>query len=248
MAGRALLNAADDVIKQLKDVSSRVLMCSPEDLEVGNEMVYVRDEPDIFIHVKDVCYGYKYPSGYSIGGQIIGKGQYTLRHLTHINPETGAGKPGPEYSVGAQGVEVEFDTIDYTYKVLKAYSVIDVGKVLNTKAAHSQVMGAMSMGLNFGSSETFVFSKEGKVLNPRLRTYSPFRYGDHPEYIVHFLETPHIDGPYGARGLGEQGLIGMPAALANSLSTAAEVNLNKLPLTPELIWKEKKMVGLNDLV
>jgi CO/xanthine dehydrogenase Mo-binding subunit len=242
MAGRALLNAADDVIKQLKDVSSRVLMCSPEDLEVGNEMVYVRDEPDIFIHVKDVCYGYKYPSGYSIGGQIIGKGQYTLRHLTHINPETGAGKPGPEYSVGAQGVEVEFDTRDYTYKVLKAYSVIDVGKVLNTKAAHSQVMGAMSMGLNFGSSETFVFSKEGKVLNPRLRTYLPFRYGDHPEYIVHFLETPHIDGPFGARGLGEQGLIGMPAALANSLSTAAGVNLNKLPLTPELIWKEKKMV------
>ncbi|WP_332697889.1 xanthine dehydrogenase family protein molybdopterin-binding subunit [Halalkalibacter lacteus] len=239
MAGRALLKAADDATEQLKDIASRVLMCSPDDLEVGNEMVYVRDEPDTFINVKDVCYGYKYPSGYSIGGQVIGRGSYTLRHLTHIDHETGQGKPGPEYTVGAQGVEVEFDTRDYTYRILKAYSVIDVGKVLNNKAAKGQVMGAMSMGLNFGSSETFVFSEDGKVLNPRLRTYVPYRYGDHPEYVVHFLETPYIDGPYGARGVGEIGLIGMPAALANSLSMAAGVDLNKLPITPEVIWKVK---------
>ena len=72
----------------------------------------------------------------------------------------------------------------------------------------------------------------------------PFRYGDHPEYIVHFIETPHIDGPYGARGIGEHGLIGMPAALANSLSIAAEVELTNLPLTPELIWKVKQTEGL----
>ncbi|MFC0560257.1 xanthine dehydrogenase family protein molybdopterin-binding subunit [Halalkalibacter alkalisediminis] len=242
MAGRALLKAADDAIDQLKDIASRVLMCSPDDLEVGNEMVYVRDEPDTFIHVKNICHGYKYPNGYSIGAQIIGRGNYTLRHLTHLEHKTGIGKPGPEYSVGAQGVEIEFDTRDYTYKILNAYSVLDIGKILNNKSAQGQVMGAMSMGLNFGSSETFVFSEDGKILNPRLRTYVPFRYGDHPEYFVHFIETPHIDGPYGARGVGEHGLIGMPAALANSLSIAAGVDLNKLPLTPEFIWKEKKAV------
>lgn len=82
MAGRALLKAADDAIEQLKNIASRVLMCSPDDLEVGNEKVYVRDEPDTFIDVKEVCHGYKYPSGYSIGGQVIGRGHYILRHLT----------------------------------------------------------------------------------------------------------------------------------------------------------------------
>ncbi|SDZ58088.1 CO or xanthine dehydrogenase, Mo-binding subunit [Evansella caseinilytica] len=238
MAGRALLKAADDAVVQLKDTASRVLMCSPDDLEVANDMIYVRDEPDTFIHVKDVCHGYKYPSGHSIGGQVIGRGNYILRHLTHIDHETGAGRPGPEYTVGAQGVEVEFDTKEFTYKVLKAFAVIDIGKVLNKKAAEGQVMGAMSMGLNFGSSETFVVSDDGIILNPRLRTYVPFRYGDHPEYLVHFLETPHIDGPFGARGVGEHGLIGMPAALANSLSIASGVELTMLPLTPESIWKE----------
>ncbi len=248
MAGRALLKAADDAIQQLKSIASHVLICSPDDLEVGYDKVYVRDEPATCINVKDVCFGYKYPNGNSIGGQVIGKGSYTVRHLTHLDRETGAGKTGPEWTVGAQGVEVEFDTRDFTYKILKAYSVIDVGKVLNMKTARGQVMGAMSMGLNQASSETFIFDKDGTVQNPRLRTYNPYRYGEHPDYIVHFLETPHIDGPFGARGVGEHGLLGMPAALANSLSLAAGVELKKLPLTPELIWKEKKAGNQDDFV
>lgn len=104
----------------------------------------------------------------------------------------------------------------------------------------------MSMGLNHASSETFVFNQEGIVENPRLRTHAPFRYGNHPDYIVHLLENPHIDGPFGARGIGESGLIGMPAALANSLSLTSGVELNGLPLTPEFIWHEMKAVNNDD--
>ncbi len=243
LAGRALLKAADDAMSQLKDIASRVLICSPDDLEVGYGKVFVKDEPTTYLYIKDICYGYKYPNGYSIGGQVIGTGNYMLRHLTHLDHETGVGKPGPEWTVGAQGVEVEFNTQDYTYKIIKAYSVIDIGKVLNQKAALGQVMGAMSMGLSFAGRETYVFDDEGRVLNPRLRTYVPMRYGEHPQYMIHFNETTHVDGPYGARGIGEHGLIGMPAALANSLSVAAEVDLNQLPLTPELIWKTKESGG-----
>lgn len=248
MAGRALVKAADDAIRQLKQIAAHVLICSPDDLVVGYERVYVREEPDAFIEVKDICYGYKYPNGYAIGGQIIGKGTYTLRHLTNLDRHTGIGKTGPEYTIGAQGVEVEFNTKDFTYKILKAYSVIDAGKVLNPQTAIGQIMGGMSMGLNHASSETFVFNEDGIVQNPRFRTYSPFRYGNHPDYVVHFLENPHIDGPFGARGIGESGLIGMPAALANSLSIASRVELNRLPLTPEFIWREKKAVNNDDYV
>lgn len=239
LAGRALLKAADDAVEQLRDVASRVLTCSPEDLEVGYEKVYVRDDPSIYVYVKDVCYGYQYSNGHSIGGQVIGKGNYTMRHLTHLDTKTGKGKTGPEFTVGAQGVEIEFDTRDLTYKILKAYSVIDIGKVLNYKAALGQVMGSMSMGLNHASAEAFSFREDGTIRIPKIRTYGSFRYGDHPEYVADFLETAHLDGPYGARGVGEHALIGMPAALANALSTATGLELNKLPLTPEYIWQEK---------
>ena len=240
MAGRAALKAADDAISQLKELASCVIKAPVEDFEIGGERVYLRDEPTIGLPYKDLAYGYVYPNGNAIGGQIIGRGHFIPRHMTRINAETGTGKPGPEWTVGAMGVEVEFDTREYTYKIIKAVSVIDAGKVLNLKAAEGQVMGAMSMGLAFGGRETFYFDDIGRVVNPQLRTYRPLRYGENPEYICAFVETPQLDAPYGGRGLGEHGLIGMPAALANSLSFAAGVPLNQLPLLPELIWKSVK--------
>ena len=66
------------------------------------------------------------------------------------------------------------------------------------------------------------------------------RLGEDPEYIVDFVETPQINAAYGGRGIGEHGLVGMPAALGNALSAAAQIDLNRLPLTSELIWKTKR--------
>ncbi|OIK15635.1 aldehyde oxidase [Bacillus sp. MUM 116] len=240
MAGRAVLEAAEDVIHQLKEIAACVLRAPISDLEIGNSRVFLRDDPSIGLDFKDIGYGYQYPNGNSIGGQIIGRGKFILRHLTHIDPETGEGKPGPEWTVAAYGVEVEFDRRDYTYRLVKAATVVDLGKVMNEKAAEGQVMGAMSMGLAFAGRETFYFDELGRVLNPQLRTYRPLHYGENPEFLVGFVETPQLDGPYGARGVGEHGLMGMPGALGNALSTAAGVSLHHLPLIPELIWKTKE--------
>lgn len=240
MGGRAVLKAAEDVIKKLKEIAACVLRSPKEDLEIANSRVFLRDDPAIGLHFKEICYGYKYPNGNTVGEQIIGSGSYILRHLTHLDPETGAGKPGPEWTVAAYGVEVEFDKRDFTYRLVKAATVVDIGRVMNEKAAVGQVMGAMSMGLAFAGRETFYFDELGRVLNPQLRTYRPLRYGENPEYLVGFVETPQIDAPYGARGVGEHGLMGMPGALGNALSTAAGVSLHNLPLIPELIWKAKE--------
>lgn len=96
------------------------------------------------------------------------------------------------------------------------------------------------MGLSFAARESFRFDREGRVLNPQLRTYRPLRFGEHPKYEAAFVETPHLDAPYGARGVGEHALIGMPAALGNSLSTALSVKINYLPMIPEVLWKMKE--------
>ncbi len=98
------------------------------------------------------------------------------------------------------------------------------------------------MGLSYATSEKFIFNDQGVVLNTGLRNYPMLRYGEQPaEYLVDFIESPAVDGPYGARGIGEYGVIGSPACLANSLSLAAGVDLNQLPLTPEYIWETKKV-------
>ncbi|MDW0116060.1 xanthine dehydrogenase family protein molybdopterin-binding subunit [Sporosarcina thermotolerans] len=240
MVGNAVLKAAEDAIQQLCRIASIVLHCSPEDLDVADERVFLKSNPIQFVHVKDIANGYKYPNGHSIGGLIIGRGSYIMQHLTTINPETGEGQSGPDWTVGAQAVEVEFDTKTYMYKIIKAISVIDIGKVLNPKGARGQVTGAMSMGLSWASREAFSFNEFGILQNNQFRTYKVFRYGENPEYVVEFIESPQLNAPYGARGCGEHGLIGMPAALANSLSKAADIPLNQLPLVPEEIWKRKR--------
>ncbi|MFC4767817.1 xanthine dehydrogenase family protein molybdopterin-binding subunit [Effusibacillus consociatus] len=240
MAGRAVLHAAEDAIVQLRNIAAAVLRCSPEDLEVAGGRVFVRANPNIGIAIKDIAHGYKYPDGITIGREVIGRGSYIIRHTTFLDPDTGKGVPGPEWTVGAQAVEVELDTKEYTYKILKAVSVIDAGKVLNPKLAEGQIMGGMSMGLSFASRESFLFDDLGRVQNTQFRSYKVIHYGQNPEYLVDFVETPHVDAPYGARGIGEHGVIGMPAALANSLSIAAQADLNQLPLIPEYIWRKKK--------
>jgi CO/xanthine dehydrogenase Mo-binding subunit len=239
MVGRAIEEAAQDAIDQLKSMGSIVLRCPPRDLDVGGGRVFVRDDPSFYKDITEIVYGYKYSNGSSIGGQIIGHGSFIMRHVTKLDTETGMGKPGPSWTLGAQAVEVEFDTKYCMYKVIRAASVIDAGKVINPKAARGVVMGGMNMGLGIATREAFMFNDLGIVQNNQLRTYKLISFDENPEFIVDFIETPQIDAAYGGRGIGEHGLIGMPAALGNALSLASGVDLNQLPLIPETIWRIK---------
>ncbi|MBP1964107.1 xanthine dehydrogenase family protein molybdopterin-binding subunit [Paenibacillus aceris] len=239
LVGNAVLAAAEDAIVQLKVIASIVLECSTDELEVGGGRVFCKNNSDIGISIGKIANGYMFPDGQTIGGQVIGRGSYTMQNLTLLDPETGKGNPGPEWTVGAQAVEVELDTREYTYKIIHAATVIDAGKVINPEFARSQVTGGMSIGLSLASREVFHRNESGAILNQQFRTYKLIRYGEQPDYFVDFVETPHLEAPYGLRGIGEHGVIGMPAALANSLSAAIGVGLNQLPLTPEVIWRTK---------
>lgn len=239
MAGRAVLAACDDAVCQLKDTASQALRVPREDLDISGGYVFVKNEPKRRLAFKELAYGYVYPNGNAVGGQVIGRGYYTLTGMTFLDPETGKGVPGPDWTVGAQAVEVEWNACDFTYRILRAATVIDAGTIINPELARGQVRGGMHMGLSFASREGFVFDKNGVVLNNQFRTYKVLRYGENPHYTVDFVVTPSRETAYGLRGIGEHAVIGMPAALANSLSRAAGVPLNQLPLTPELIWRAK---------
>ncbi len=114
---------------------------------------------------------------------------------------------------------------------------MDVGRVINPDLARGQAVGAMEMALGFSCSEGFRFSSSGRVLNGSLRHYKIPRYGEDPEYDVCFLETPQHGGPLGMRGMGEQGVLGIPGAVAGALSRAFGTEFRSLPVTAEAIWK-----------
>ncbi len=237
MAGRAALDAVADAVAQIKRIASAPLRCPESDLEVANGRVFLRDDPEQGLPLFQVVVGYVYPNGNAIGAPVIGRGGYIARHLSSMNPSTGAGRPALEWTLGAEGVEVEVDPADGTCRVLKAACAMDVGNVIHPALARGQVVGAMGMGIGYTLSEGFLFDSRCTVQNGTLRDYKIMRYGEDPEYFVDFVETPQGDGPYGLRGLGEQGIVGMPGCLSQAISLAIGAQTTELPLTAETIWK-----------
>jgi CO/xanthine dehydrogenase Mo-binding subunit len=227
----------DDAKRQLKQIASAPLRCPPEALEVAEGWVRVRDDPAHRLSLSDVALGHMYPDGSATGGQVIGRGNYISRWLTDIDAETGEGHPALEWTIGAEAVEVEVDLRDGAYRVLKAVSAMDVGKVINPDLARGQVVGGMTMALGGATSEGFIFDSRERVRNAVLRDFKLPRIDDAPEFDVAFIETPQGDGPYGARGLGEQGVLGIYGAVSNAISRAIGQPMNDLPITPEKIWR-----------
>jgi CO/xanthine dehydrogenase Mo-binding subunit len=238
MMGRAVLNAADDALRQLFELGAAALRCPPEDLDYGDRKIFLKNDPTVFIEFKDLVHGYKYPDGNAVKGPVIGRGSFIMTRLTPLSEATGEGRAGQSWTPGAQGVEIEYDAKKHTYRVLKAAAVLDAGKVINPKTARGLVMGGMCMGLGLAMSEEFVYDPGGIPQTTSFRTYKMLHSGEAPDYIVDFVETPQSDAPYGARGLGEHGIIGIPAALGNAISLAAGIEADTLPVTPELIWRE----------
>jgi len=238
MAGNAVLRAAEDILAQLKTTGAEALGCSSDDIIVKGGAVYSLRNPLNKIRLKDIASGYKAPDGSSIGEPALGRGGFMLKGLSTLDPKTGKGQTAPAWTVGAQAVEVEYDTIEHTYRIISASTVIDVGMVMNPEAMRQIIRGGMAMGISMASREAYSYDQNGLLTTPTLRTYKLMHIGQEPDYRVEFVETPQEGSPYGIRSMSEHGIIGIPAALANALSNASGFSLNTLPLTPQSLWKK----------
>jgi CO/xanthine dehydrogenase Mo-binding subunit len=136
-------------------------------------------------------------------------------------------------------VEIEYDSRECSYRLIKAATVLDAGKVINPYHARGQVTGGMNMGLGLATREHYVYDQDGRLQNSSLRTYKVLRFGQNPEYVAEFVETPNPDAPYGLRGLAEEAVLGMPPAFANAVTLAAGTEFDTLPVTFESIWTAK---------
>lgn len=237
MAGHAVMRAADDLLDQLRRNGSQAFGCSADEIEVEQGHVFLKKNPKQFIALKDIVQGYQSTSGESIGEPVLGRGGFMLKGLCKLDPRTGQGKTGPDWTLGAQVVEVEADLKTYTYRILNASTVIDIGKVINPESMRAMISGGMAMGLSLSSREGYAYDQNGIPKLPNLRTYKLLHIGQEPDYRVGFVETPENQSPYGVRSFAEHGVIGIPAALGNALSTAFGKQLVTLPLTPETIWR-----------
>lgn len=240
MAGRAVIKAADDAISQLRENGALALGCPAEDIQVAAGRVFSGKNPEKFIAFKDIVEGYLTKDGRTMGEPVIGRGGFMLKGLSLLDPETGAGKTGPVWTVGAQVVELEADLKTYTYRLLTASTVLDVGRAINPEGIRASVSGGMAMGISMASREAYFYGQDGIMKTPNLRTYKLLHIGEEPEYRVQFIETPVEDSPYGVRPYSEHGIIGIPAAFGNAITAAYGRECFTLPLTPEVLWRMSK--------
>lgn len=139
------------------------------------------------------------------------------------------------HSFGAQFAEVWVDEDFGTIRVTRFTSVQDVGRIMNEKTARSQIIGGVIFGIGAALMEATEYDKRwGNAVVRTLADYHVPVHLDVPPIDVHFIgkPDPHIS-PIGARGIGEIGITGVSAAIANAVFNATGKRVRDLPLTPD---------------
>ncbi|EPN1651349.1 aldehyde oxidoreductase molybdenum-binding subunit PaoC [Cronobacter dublinensis] len=141
-------------------------------------------------------------------------------------------------------VEVAVEANTGEVRVRRMLAVCAAGRILNPKTARSQVIGAMTMGLGGAlMEELFVDTRRGFFVNHDMALYEVPVHADVPRQEVIFLEdTDPVSSPMKAKGVGELGLCGVSAAIANAIYNATGVRVREYPIT-----LDKLLEGLPEL-
>lgn len=136
---------------------------------------------------------------------------------------------------GAQFVEVKVDPDLGTIRVTRAIEVTACGKILNPLASHSQEIGGVVWGIGMALEEaTEIDHRTGRIMNASLQHYHvPVNADIHAIETIFVEEEDTIVNPLGVKGMGELGMVGIPAAIANAVFHATGRRIRDLPITPE---------------
>lgn len=139
------------------------------------------------------------------------------------------------HSFGAHFAEVRVDADTCEVRVPRLLGVYAVGRIINPKTARSQLLGAMTMGLSMALHEESVIDPRfGDYVNHDFASYHIAAHADVGAIDVAWIdeEDPHLN-PMGIKGIGEIGIVGTAAAIANAVHDATGIRVRDLPILPD---------------
>jgi len=207
---------------------------NPENLVIRDKMIYSINEPEKKIELGKVLRGAHYEKD---GTMIMAECFYDPDN-ENLDREF-KGNLSKTYAYGAHGVEVEVDCETGKVKILKYIAAHDVGRAINPMLLEGQIYGAAAMGTGYALTERLILEK-GEVMNPNFRDYKILTAKDEIPIEVVIVESIDADGPFGAKGIGEPGLVPTAPAIANAIYDAIGIRIKDLPMTPEKILKALK--------
>jgi xanthine dehydrogenase molybdenum-binding subunit len=119
-------------------------------------------------------------------------------------------------------------------KLLKIVAAHETGRTINTAMAEGQIEGAVVQGIGYAFYEKLVL-ENGRVFNDGFLDYKIPNIGDIPEIEAILIETLDPHGPFGAKGIGEPGLVPTAAAIVNAIYNASGIRVRELPISREFI-------------
>jgi CO/xanthine dehydrogenase Mo-binding subunit len=137
--------------------------------------------------------------------------------------------------MGGAQVDVDWETGELSLK--RYVSIADVGKAINPRHCEAQDEGAAMMGIGHTCCESLQF-ENGQPLNANLIDYRVPKFPETPSvFETELIENADGPGPYGAKGMGESGIVSVAPAIGNALARLTGSRIKDLPLTPEKIWR-----------
>jgi 4-hydroxybenzoyl-CoA reductase subunit alpha len=167
-------------------------------------------------------------------GTIVGLGQYRPPPLGGSFKGAAVGT-SPAYGCSAQVAEVDVDLETGQVKVGRVTAAHDCGQAINRTQVEGQMQGCVSMGLGEALMEEVVFGPDGRVLNPSLADYRIPTAVDMPEISALVVESNEPNGPFGAKEVGEGGIMPTIPAILTAIYDATGVVIDELPASPERI-------------
>ena len=232
IGGNAVRLAAERVRERILDIASKELEIDPSDLEIENGEVIAKGAPQKKIGIPDVAGAATYNYGELISGSST-----ALKPFADVDDSTGQVEIEPHSAISYAACVADVVVDDETGEVvvLKMVQVYDVGRAINPTLVEGQIEGGAIMGLGLGLTEASYPSVDnrggefGAYLGPALQ--------DLPELDNVILENPSVDGPFGAKAIGEMANNAQPPAIAAAIHDAVGVWVTEMPATPERVLR-----------
>jgi len=224
--GQAVLRAAQDARQQLLSTAASTLGVPVEEVQLREGRIIVKEKSWTLPEIMRLCFT-------NVGGEVVGRGSFNQTRDENVP----LGQRSPFWEVGFGGAEVEVDEWTGAIRILKYVSVTDAGKMIHPVHCRGQDEGAAVFGIGLSLFEELLY-EDGRLANPNLINYRLPRFRDLPHsFASRIREDGGGPGPYGAKGVGEGGILGVAPAVCNAVFNATGVRIRQVPLKGERVWR-----------
>ncbi len=217
ITGMACVKCCKELIGKIIAVASGMMGVPADQLEFDGEKVYVTENPDRSVSMKDISYQAQCGNNSPL--------EATASHFSPTSP--------PPWMCGA--AEVDIDPETGAVKVVEFDAAVDCGTVVNENLARVQAEGGILQGIGMATIEDVIYDEKGRVVTNSFMQYRMPTKEDFGKIRVEFCPSYEPTGPFGAKSIGEVVINTPSPAIANAIENAIGIRFRELPITPEKI-------------